>query len=268
MAAAEKGNVLWVDFGGRKKVDKPEDIPEPEATVQHVAPAERLRRAVHAQTDHGRIDRGLGYFEAGHVLEIEPRQGSIHASVAGSQNTPFHVSVVLPYRSTEDLAQLTRLIAETPNGVARARIGGYTSEALDLLVGSDTDDISFSCDCPDHVRACKHAVAAVEKIATRMDADPEMILRVRNLDLRQLEEAVMADSEAKAAEATEDGSDHFFAGRPLPDLPEPKVAPAIDDSDLDLLHKAMRQVSYTNVDQMRAVADLEDFYDHLTREEE
>ena len=39
----------------------------------------------------------------------------------------------------------------------------------------------------------------------------------------------------------------------------------IEDSDLDLLHKAMQTISFTNIDQLRAVSDLEDLYDELTR---
>ena len=42
------------------------------------------------------------------------------------------------------------------------------------------------------------------------------------------------------------------------------MAPALDDSDTDLLHQAMRQVSYTSIEQLRAVSDIEDLYDHLT----
>ena len=47
-------------------------------------------------------------------------------------------------------------------------------------------------------------------------------------------------------------------------MPEPKIAPAIDDSDPDLLRKAMRAVSHTNVDLLRAVSDVEDLYHFLT----
>ena len=39
---------------------------------------------------------------------------------------------------------------------------------------------------------------------------------------------------------------------------------SIDDSDPDLLRKAMRSVSHTNLDLLRAVSDIEDLYYHLT----
>ena len=51
----------------------------------------------------------------------------------------------------------------------------------------------------------------------------------------------------------------------MPQLPNPKIASALDDSDLDALHKAMRSISYTAIDELRAVADIEEMYDFLTQ---
>ena len=42
----------------------------------------------------------------------------------------------------------------------------------------------------------------------------------------------------------------------------------IEDSDMDLLHRAMQTVSFTNIDQLRAVADIEDLYDLLVNDAE
>lgn len=67
-----------------------------------------------------------------------------------------------------------------------------------------------------------------------------------------------------ASKARAVSNELFWNGRSLPDVPEPKVAPAIDDSDPELLRKAMRAVSHTNVDLLRAVSDVEDLYHFLT----
>ncbi|WKD60956.1 hypothetical protein CCICO_04595 [Corynebacterium ciconiae DSM 44920] len=56
----------------------------------------------------------------------------------------------------------------------------------------------------------------------------------------------------------------FWEGETLPGLPNPKVEPALDDSDLSLLHVAMRSVSYTSIDELRAITDIEDMYYFLT----
>lgn len=112
---------------------------------------------------------------------------------------------------------------------------------------------------------CKHEVAVLEKLAAKIDADPLALFTFRGLDLTTLEHAVMAQAKETSRESETD-PELFWTGRQLPDLPTPRVSPALDDSDLDLLHKAMRAISYTNVDQLRAVSDIEDLYDHLCRD--
>ncbi len=259
----DENNVIYANFGARTRVTRAEDVPRVD-TVSFGPAAGRVWQAVTAQSDQGRINRGRQYAEAGNVVELQVRPGSASASVAGSQNEPFHVQIVLPYRSPEEINTISSTLARTANGMSRARRGELGGDLLDLLLADDTDDLRFACDCPDHSRACKHAVAASVKLAEKMDADPNVVFQLRGMNLDDLEKMVLADSISVAAEATEEGSSLFFTGRPLPELPDPKTAPAIDDSDLDLLHKAMRSVSFTNVDQLRAVSDIEDLDDALT----
>lgn len=78
------------------------------------------------------------------------------------------------------------------------------------------------------------------------------------------EESTGNPASAATSKARAVSSDLFWNGRELPTMPEPKIAPAIDDSDPDLLRKAMRAVSHTNVDLLRAVSDVEDLYHFLT----
>ena len=75
---------------------------------------------------------------------------------------------------------------------------------------------------------------------------------------------IVASAQDVARKATEDGAETFWSGRELPAVPSPKIAPALDDSDPDLLRKALRAVSHTNIDLLRAVSDIEDMYHHLT----
>ena len=78
------------------------------------------------------------------------------------------------------------------------------------------------------------------------------------------EESTGSPASSAASKARAVSNDLFWNGRELPTMPEPKIAPAIDDSDPDLLRKAMRAVSHTNVDLLRAVSDVEDLYHFLT----
>lgn len=256
-------NVIYANFGRKTRVTTPEDTPRRVRTA-YVPAAMRLLDAVSRLTDQGRISRGRQYADSGHVVGLTVANGRVHGRVAGSQNEPFTVTVQLPYRSTDDVAKVTGQLARTTNGLKRARSGDVDDALLDILLAEDPSDIRFQCDCPDPSVVCKHIVAVVEKLATKLDADPSLLFQLRGLDLAGLERAVTEQARIVGREAEND-AELFWNGRELPDLPDPKIAPALDDSDLDLLHKAMRSVSYTNVDQLRAVSDIEDIYDYLTR---
>ena len=73
-------------------------------------------------------------------------------------------------------------------------------------------------------------------------------------------------AEAPSPEAIAAATDRFWNGGPLPEIPQLKTQSALADSDEELLHKAMRTISYTSVDELCAVSDIEDLYYNLTHE--
>ncbi|MGP6173475.1 SWIM zinc finger family protein [Corynebacterium sp. A21] len=256
-------NVIYANFGRKTQVD--EVTPAAVSTLGMSRAATWLLNAVNSKSDSGRISRGKSYARNGNVLGLEVQSGRIHANVAGSQNEPFHVTLQLPYRSTDDIAEIAAGLADTTNGLKKAQNGEVDRELLEILLTGPGEDIRCYCDCPDSAVACKHAVAVADIAATKMDADPMMVFRLRSLDLVQLEKAVAEAAALIGEESAYSSDERFWNGRELPDLPDPKTASALADSDLDALHRAMRLVSYTAVDQLRAVSDIEDMYDHLTR---
>ena len=81
-----------------------------------------------------------------------------------------------------------------------------------------------------------------------------------------IEKSLQREAHAKADSAAQTNDGNFWGDKTaLPQLPNTKIASALDDSDLDALHKAMRSISYTAIDELRAVADIEEMYDFLTQ---
>lgn len=268
MPRPQEDNVTWVNFAEKRKVDSAEETgqaaPKPQALRLNPA-AEILVAAAQRGADQGRYSRGRKYADDGNVLEVRAEIGRFVGTVAGSQNEPFNVMVLLPYRDSEAISSALRLMAHNANALKAARSGKFHTELLHALVAGKGERIRFRCDCPDNAEVCKHSVAVALKGAELIDADPTLIFRLRNLDLNTLEQQLRESAGDRAKESAAEGSEHFWTGHELPDLPWPKKAPMIEDSDLDLLHKAMQTISFTNIDQLRAVSDLEDLYDELTR---
>lgn len=255
-----KDNVIYANFGAKKRVSSPEELPDLRETTQFNAVARKVRDLVHYYTDQGRLKRGRDYARNNNVLNLKLDGSTISADVVGSQNEPFRVTISLPYRDTDDLAAVTAELAELPNGIKRAKAGKLSEDVAETLIGSRAQ---FWCDCPDHVVCCKHAVAVAYAAADRLEAEPLLAFELRGLDLLKLEQSLTMQARSISERNVKS---HFWDGKTLPDLPSPKKAPALEDSDESLLRKAMRLVSLTSIDELKAVADIEDLYYHLTRE--
>ncbi len=270
-------NVTYVNFGTRKRVTTQDEVLKVDR-VNHsgssMSPAAtRLVSFMSKEVDAGRLARGRDYAHAGNVVGLDVRNGAIHGRVAGSQNEPFAVLIQLPYRSNDDVGKVSEIMARTPNAIRDARDGLLPVRVLDILLGEDPDDVRFSCSCPDHAPFCKHIVAVVDRLAARMDADPSVVFAMRGLSFATLEQSMVAQAQEASRDAyslnsgldSAERNQLFWNGRGLPDIPEPKIAPALEDSDMDLLRKALRSVTHTNLELLRAVSDIEELYDFLVQ---
>ena len=300
------GNVIYVNFGARDYTpvagrdmfadpDAPSYKPRRKTTRAratakgtHSTAADWLTDLAFTQSDNGRMSRGRGYSQGGHVMNLEFVPGSITAKVIGSQPQPFSVAIMFPPRTDPQLARLPDLISQLDGGIQAVRSGQFSPDMLKILFGGHPYKARYYCDCPDKAKVCKHVVATMMAAADRVAADPGLVFQLRGLNLADMrlpkpagsagaepETSVPAGAsearqkpqvEAPSTEAIAAATDRFWNGGPLPEIPQLKTQSALADSDEELLHKAMRTISYTSVDELCAVSDIEDLYYNLTHE--
>ena len=105
MAVKGDDNVIYANFGTRKRVSTPDEVNHVDRSGRILSTtASRIAAFTSHGADRGRITRGRQYAEGGHVVGLEVRNGAIHGRVAGSQNEPFAVLIQLPYRNNDDIA--------------------------------------------------------------------------------------------------------------------------------------------------------------------
>lgn len=304
-------NVIYVNFGARDRApvagrdmfadpDAPSHKPRRKPTRARAkakgtrsTAADWLTDLAFAQADSGRLSRGRGYYQAGHVINVEFVPGAITAKVIGSQPQPFSVVIMFPPRTDPQLARLPDLISQLDGGIQAVRSGQFSPDMLKILFGGHPYKARYYCDCPDKAKVCKHIVATMMAAADRVAADPGLVFQLRGLNLADMRlpkqstksagsagsvpptpktsaSAGSAESakraEAPSPEAIAAATDRFWNGGPLPEIPQLKTQSALADSDEQLLHKAMRTISYTSVDELCAVSDIEDLYYNLTHE--
>ena len=305
------GNVIYVNFGARDytPVAGRDMFADPDASSHkprrkttraratakgtRSTAADRLTDLAFTQSDNGRMSRGRGYYQGGHVMNLEFVPGSITAKVIGSQPQPFSVAIMFPPRTDPQLARLPDLISQLDGGIQAVRSGQFSPDMLKILFGGHPYKARYYCDCPDKAKVCKHVVATMMAAADRVAADPGLVFQLRGLNLADMRlpkqstksagsagsvpptpktsaSAGSAESakkaEAPSPEAIAAATDRFWNGGPLPEIPQLKTQSALADSDEQLLHKAMRTISYTSVDELCAVSDIEDLYYNLTHE--
>ncbi|MDR2729378.1 MAG: DEAD/DEAH box helicase [Treponema sp.] len=135
-----------------------------------------------------RLERGHTYANTGRVLSLELETGRATAKVEGKSFPFYKVSIQFPllkeaetvYKMIEDdiflLAQISA--GELPESFLQK----LKKKGINLIPRS-WQEMKRSCSCPDYGDPCKHMAALYYIIAREIDADPNVLFRLRGLDL-------------------------------------------------------------------------------------
>ncbi len=170
---------------------------------------------------HNRIGRGRSYVRHGAVLDLQIGSGEVESLVQGSRSKPYSVTIrikamgktnwkEIKTASQGKLESLQELLAgKFPKGLGEI----FTTQGTGLF--PSPEEIDFSCSCPDWASMCKHVAATLYGIGARLDQDPELFFKLRQVKMKDL---VTEAVEGKTKELLEKA--------------RKKTAKVIDDSDL------------------------------------
>ncbi len=154
---------------------------------------------------HGdRLTRGRAYASGGNVLGFSIRPGEVAASVQGTWEKPYSVTLRIEVYSPEQWARVERELTESA-GYIRELLEGRMPERIDrvftaagLTLFPVRREFRSDCTCPDKQNPCKHIAAACYVLAQHFDEDPFALLAWRGRDravlMRRLE--ALRDDEA------------------------------------------------------------------------
>jgi uncharacterized Zn finger protein len=133
-----------------------------------------------------RLPRGRSYVRNGSVIDLWIGPREVTAKVSGSEIYSVRITIeALP------IAAWTSICADCAGRVASLveLLQGRLSKAVMDRVCRQSDGlfpkpagIRFSCSCPDSASLCKHVAAALYGTGTRLDAEPELLFRLREVD--------------------------------------------------------------------------------------
>lgn len=133
-----------------------------------------------------RLTRGRSYARKGQVLSLTVAPGEVTASVQGSRERPYEVTVGLERFSAAVWARVEEVLAGQAIYSARLLAGDVPPDLEELfaelgapLFPQAVVDLRMHCTCPDHAVPCKHLAATFYLLAEEFDEDPFQILHWR-----------------------------------------------------------------------------------------
>lgn len=153
-----------------------------------------------------RLPRGRRYARNGSVVDLQLAPGLIEAYVAGSDT--YHATITV---GSVPKKQWQAICADCAGGVESLLelLRGKIDKAIMQRLCRQADglfptpkQLRFACSCPDGASMCKHIAAVLYGVGNRLDAQPELLFSLREVDVDEL--VASAGSGLKTLAASDD----------------------------------------------------------------
>jgi uncharacterized Zn finger protein len=137
-----------------------------------------------------RLPRGRTYVRNGSVLDLQVAAGEVTALVSGSDIYKISVKIAQVPKAHWD--SICRDCAGAIDSLIELLQGRFSKGVMDRICRQKTglfpspDQIKLSCSCPDWAYMCKHVAAVLYGIGARLDAQPELLFKLRQVNEQDL----------------------------------------------------------------------------------
>jgi uncharacterized Zn finger protein len=137
-----------------------------------------------------RLPRGRTYVRSRCVVDLQIEARKVSAMVSGSALYKVEISVSpIPKRRWTDVCHDC---AGAIDSLVELLEGRFSKTTMERLCRQKAGlfpipaEMKFSCSCPDSARMCKHVAAVLYGIGARLDAQPELLFKLRDVDQQDL----------------------------------------------------------------------------------
>jgi uncharacterized Zn finger protein len=163
-----------------------------------------------------RLPRGATYVRNGSVLDLVIKPRRIEAMVAGSETYTITIDIAtLPKATWQRIKQDCTTAIDSLLDLLAGRFSDGVMQRLTRQEGGlfpKPAEIKMKCSCPDSSYCCKHLAAVMYGVGARLDKQPELLFRLREVDPHELVSQAVAEGNLEK-ELGEDQS--AFAGQDL-----------------------------------------------------
>jgi uncharacterized Zn finger protein len=137
-----------------------------------------------------RLPRGRAYVRNGSVLDLQIAAGDVQAFVSGTNLYKVAVKVAAVPKArwtsicTDCAGAIDSLVELLQGHLSKGVMERICREKTGLFPAPA--EIRFSCSCPDWALMCKHVAAVLYGVGARLDEQPELLFKLRNVDEKKL----------------------------------------------------------------------------------
>src|SRR6266850_1174217 len=137
-----------------------------------------------------RLPRGRTYVRNGSVIDLQIAPGEIKALVSGSEI--YKVAVRVAPVAKARWESICKDCAGAIDSLIELLQGRFSRGVMERICQQKTGlfpspaEITLSCSCPDWATVCKHVAAVFYGIGARLDKQPELLFKLREVNEKEL----------------------------------------------------------------------------------
>ncbi len=142
------------------------------------------------QDYESRLPRGRTYVRNGSVIDLQIAPREVKALVSGS--TIYKVAIRIKALPQAQWRSLCRECTGGVDSLVALLQGRFSKAVMERMCRQEhglfpkPSEIDFSCSCLDGAWMCKHIAAALYGVGSRLDTQPELLFRLRDVDEKDL----------------------------------------------------------------------------------
>jgi len=137
-----------------------------------------------------RLPRGRTYVRNGSVVDLQIAPREVTAKVSGS--SIYKVQVSIGELGSKQWASVCKDCADGIDSVIELLQGRFSKGVMERICRQGGGlfpkpaEIRFSCTCADYASMCKHVAAVLYGVGARLDEQPELLFRLREVNEKDL----------------------------------------------------------------------------------
>ena len=146
---------------------------------------------------------GPTYARNGSIIDLQIDCGTVKAIVSGSEI--YEVGIDITPLGKAEWKKIKQECSRSINSLIDLLQGRFSQGVMERLSRQNEGlfpkpkEIGVRCSCPDWAVLCKHVSAVLYGVGARLDTDPEMLFRLRNVDHLELIRQAVDDANLDVA---------------------------------------------------------------------